>query len=67
MIFPDITNVANFIIREQIRGGAEVNSFEEILVALMNDKQIVSAEIKNGRGENERSRPLVINRTLLVN
>ena len=47
MIFPDNTSMANFIIREKIRG-AEVNSFEKILVARMNDKQIVSAETLYG-------------------
>jgi hypothetical protein len=47
MIFPDITSMANFIIREKIKG-AEVNSFEKILAAPMNDKQIVSAETLYG-------------------
>jgi len=47
MLFPDNTSMANFIIREKIRGG-EVNSFEKILVARMNDKQIVSAETLYG-------------------
>jgi len=47
MVFPDNTSMANFIIREKIRG-AEVNSFEKTLVARMNDKQIVSAETLYG-------------------
>ena len=47
MIFPDNTSMANFIIREKIRG-AEVNSFEKVLVGPMNDKQIVSAETLYG-------------------
>jgi len=47
MIFPDSMSMANFIIREKIRG-AEVNSIEKTLVAPMNDKQIVSAETLYG-------------------
>ena len=47
MIFPDIASMANFIFREKIRG-AEVNSFERILVAPMNNKQVVSAETLYG-------------------
>jgi hypothetical protein len=47
MIFPDNTSMANFIIREKIRG-AEVNSFEKALVAVMNDQQIASAETLYG-------------------
>ena len=47
MIFPDNSSMANFIIREKITG-AEVNSFEKVLVAPMNDKQIVSAQTLYG-------------------
>ena len=47
MIFPDNSSMANFIIREKIRG-AEVNTFEKVLVALMNDKQIVNAKALYG-------------------
>lgn len=47
MIFPDNSSMANFIIREKITG-AEVNSFEKVLVAPMNDKQIVIAKTLYG-------------------
>ena len=47
MIFPDNMSIANFIIKEKIRA-AEVNSFEKILIAPMNDKQIESAETLYG-------------------
>ena len=47
MIFPDNTSMANFIIREKIRG-AEVNSLEKALVAPINDQQIASAETLHG-------------------
>jgi len=47
MIFPDNTSMANFIIREKIRS-VEVNSFENVLVAPMNDKQVASAETLYG-------------------
>ena len=45
--FPDSTSMANFIIREKIRG-AQVRSYDKILVAPMSDKQIVSAETLYG-------------------
>ena len=47
LTFPDSISMANFIIREKIRG-AQVSSFDKILVAPMSDKQIVSAETLYG-------------------
>jgi len=47
MIFPDNTSMAKFVITEKIKG-AEVNSFEKILAAPMNDKQIASADTLYG-------------------
>jgi hypothetical protein len=47
MLFPDTTSIADFVMSERI-SNAEVNSFEQTLIAPMIDKQIVKAETVYG-------------------
>jgi hypothetical protein len=47
LLFPDTTSLADFIMSERINN-AEVNSFEQTLVAPMIDTQITKAETVYG-------------------
>ena len=47
LLFPNTTSIADFILSERV-SNAEVNSFEQTLIASMDDKQIAKAETVYG-------------------
>lgn len=43
LLFPDISSMADFIMNEKV-GNAEANTFEQTLIAIVTDKEIVTAQ-----------------------